>query len=135
MLIYETKFYHVDSKCRHNNVEDCACDMTPSACRHKCEERQRERPMARDMNRCAVKNSCIATLANSLELSCLEIQDISFIVSLSKAAVTGCSVRCRLCMRSSCHAEGQDKRAILCVCVCVCVCVGGEGGIRKFANV
>jgi len=65
--------------------------------------------MARDMNRCAVKNSCTATLANSstvalansLELSCLEIQDISFIGSLSKADVTGCSGRCRLSVRSS----------------------------------
>jgi hypothetical protein len=77
--------------------------------------------MARDMNRCAAENSCIATLANSstvtlangLELSCLELHDISFIGSLSKATVTGCSGRCRLSMSSSCHAEGQDKRTIL----------------------
>jgi len=80
--------------------------------------------MARDMNRCAVKNSCTVTLANSstvvlansLELSYLEIQDISFMGSLSKEVVTGCSDRCRP-MRSSCHAEGQNKRATLCLCV------------------
>jgi len=87
--------------------------------------------MDRDMKRCAVKNSCTATfansstvtLANSLELSCLELENISFIGSLSKAAVTGCSGRYRLSMRSSYRAEGHDKRVILCVC-----------GIRKFAN-
>jgi hypothetical protein len=89
-------------------------------------------PVARDMNRCAVKNSCTATLANSstatlansLELSCLEKQDISFIGlrarQLSRVVPEDADFLCDQVAVLRDRIKGPFS---------VCVC-----GIRKFAN-
>lgn len=52
--------------------------MIPSDYFYECEERQRKRPMARDMNSCAVNKRCTATLANSSTATLANSSTVTF---------------------------------------------------------